>query len=135
MRILLLSALIACGAPGGPPASAPAAPASAIPMSEPAEYEIHTVSAAAGEAIFTRTGIGDPYRTGVPYPMWLALQRAYPARFGATSQELAAKFGFIARAPDRASADLDEREGLPIGMHLTIDPLTGVAFVVTNCTL
>jgi len=104
-------------------------------MSDPAEYVIATATRAAGEAIFTRTGIGDPYRTGVPYPMWLALQRAYPARFGGNPQQLAAKFGFIARAPNRASVDLDEREGLPVGMHLTIDPLTGVAFVVTNCAL
>jgi len=110
-------------------------PAGQLPMSDPAEYDIATPSRAAGEAIFTRTGIGDPYRTGVPYPMWLALQRAFPARFGATSQELAAKFGFVARAPNRNSADRDEREGLPIGMHLTTDPFTGVEFVVTNCTL
>src|SRR5439155_21205270 len=51
------------------------------------------------------------------------------------TQELAHKFGFIARAPNPAAQDLDEREGLPVGMHLTTDPITGVPFVVTNCTL
>src|SRR6185503_7347999 len=126
MRCILpfVIAALACGAPPrrappAPPPSAPPPKAASPPMSDPAEYVIATATRAAGEAIFTRTGIGDPYRTGVPYPMWLALQRAYPARFGGNPQQLAAKFGFIARAPNRASVDLDEREGLPVGMHLT----------------
>src|SRR6185312_2431709 len=136
--IFAFAAVAACGAPATmPTAPAPSAEpaATALPMSEPAEYDIATASRAAGETIFTRTGIGDPYRTGMPYPMWLALMRAYPDRFGADAQELAAKFGFVARAPKPDSPDLDEREGLPLGMHLTIDPFTGVAFVVTNCAL
>jgi mono/diheme cytochrome c family protein len=108
---------------------------SGTPISEPPEYDIATASRDAGEAIFTRTGIGDPYRTGVPYPMWLALLRAYPDKLGANPSALAAKFGLLARAPKPNSADLDEREGLPVGMHLTIDPITGAAFVVTNCAL
>jgi mono/diheme cytochrome c family protein len=119
------------------PEDPPAMPwaSSAVPMSEPVEYEIATPSREAGEAIFTRTGIGDPYRTGVPYPMWLALMRAYPDQFGGNPRELAARFGFVARMPKPNSSDLDEREGLPVGMHLTIDPITGAAFVVTNCAL
>jgi hypothetical protein len=121
---------VAAAAPAPAPALAPA-----LPMSDPAEYSIAQVSRDAGAAIFERTGIGDPYRTGVPYPIWLALLRTDPARFGATPAELAGKFGFVARAVQPASSDLDEREGLPLGMHLTIDPLTGVAFVVTNCAL
>jgi hypothetical protein len=132
--IFAIVAFAACGAPPTQPAS-PAEASAAIPLSEPAEYDVKTASRAAGEAIFTRTGIGDPYRTGVPYPMWLALMRAYPEKFGATPQELAAKFGFVARERNPNSPDLDEREGLPLGMHLTIDPLTGVAFVVNNCAL
>jgi mono/diheme cytochrome c family protein len=138
MRAAIVALLAAaCGAPPAAPAVSPTstAPRDDVPMSEPAEYQLARASREAGEAIFTRTGIGDPYRTGVPYPMWLALQRAYPARFGATPGELAAKFGFVARAADPSSADLDEREGLPLGMHLTIDPRTGVPFVVTNCAL
>jgi mono/diheme cytochrome c family protein len=139
--ILAFVAVAACGAPGAVPlahesSAEPAAEAPvAVPMSEPAEYEIATASRAAGEAIFTRTGVGDPYRTGMPYPMWLALMRAYPDKFGGNPQALADKFGFIARAPKPDSPDLDEREGLPLGMHLTIDPVTGVAFVMTNCAL
>jgi hypothetical protein len=138
MRVIFaIVAVAACGAPATQPVSitSPAEASAAIPMSEPAEYDVKTASRAAGEAIFTRTGIGDPYRTGVPYPMWLALLRAYPEKFGATPQELAAKFGFVARERNPNSPDLDEREGLPLGMHLTIDPLTGVAFVVNNCAL
>jgi mono/diheme cytochrome c family protein len=104
-------------------------------MSDPEEYAIPRISRDAGKAIFERTGIGDPYRTGVPYPVFVALLRAYPGELGGTTDALAARFGFIARAADRASTDADERAGLPFGMHLTTDPLTGVAFVMTNCAL
>ena len=104
-------------------------------MSDPAEYAIERISRDAGKAIFERTGLGDPYMTGIPYPMFLALLEAYPDAFGRTTAELAARFGFLARAPDPASDDRDVREGLPIGMHLTTDPLTGVPFVVTSCAL
>jgi hypothetical protein len=139
MRRVLPIVLVACGSAVAPPspvaAPKPVVVAAPVPMSDPAEYDIATVSRDAGEAIFTRTGIGDPYRTGVPYPMWLAITRAYPATFGANSSELAERFGFLARTPAPTSADLDEREGLPLGMHLTRDPLTGVDFVVTNCAL
>ena len=104
-----------------------------IPLSDPAEYAIDRISRDAGKAIFERTGVGDPYRTGVPYPVFLALQRAYPAILGNDPQDLAARFGFVARAADPASEDLDRREGLPIGLHLTTDPLTGVQFLMTAC--
>jgi hypothetical protein len=117
------------------PAATRAAPPSAIPMSQPAEYDLDHVSRDAGRAIFTRTGIGDPYRTGIPYPIFLALLRAFPDTFGADTGELAHRFGFVPRAADPSSADLDEREGLPIGMHLTVDPITSVPFVVTACAL
>jgi mono/diheme cytochrome c family protein len=125
-------------APRVAPAPNPASASSttpAVPISDPLEYDIPRISRDAGKTIFERTGIGDPYRTGMPYPMLLALQRAFPATFGATMNELAAKYGFVARAPDPASKDLDVREGLPLGMHLTTDPITGVPFVVTSCAL
>ena len=104
-------------------------------MSDPAEYAIDRITREAGRVIFERTGIGDPYRTGVPYPMFLALLAAFPERFGADTTELADKFGFVARAPDPRSDDPDVRAGLPVGMHLTTDPLTNVEFVVTSCAL
>lgn len=104
-------------------------------MSDPAEYAIDHVSRAAGRAIFTSTGLGDPYRVGIPYPIFLALERGYPALFGADHRALADKFGFLARAPDPTSDDRDVREGLPVGLHLTDDPITGVPFVVHNCTM
>jgi len=134
MRVALIVALAACHAAATSPVAV-APTVAEVPMSDPADYAIDHVSRAAGEAIFTRTGIGDPYRTGVPYPIFLSLLRAFPQILGGTPAELAGKFGFLARTPDPASDDLDVREGLPIGMHLTIDPLTDVPFVVTNCAL
>lgn len=131
--IVLLLAACSSTSPG--PAAPVAARAPDVPMSDPAEYAIDRITRDAGRAIFERTGIGDPYRTGIPYPMFLALLRAYPKTFGATPGELAERFGFVARAPDPASEDPDVRAGLPVGMHLTIDPITNVPFVVTSCAL
>lgn len=127
--------LVACG---GAPASStppPTAPKVEIPMSDPAEYEIPRISRDAGKAIFERTGIGDPYRTGVPYPIFLALLAGFPELFGEDPESLAGKFGLIPRAPDPTSKDPDVRAGLPVGMHLTVDPITGVPFVVNSCAL
>ncbi len=135
MRWVALALLIACGGGKPSPTAPPAPPKVEIPMSDPAEYAIERISRAAGKAIFERTGIGDPYRTGVPYPIYLALMTAFPDVLGADTAELAYKFGFIARAPDPKSEDPDVRAGLPIGMHLTTDPITGVPFVVNNCAL
>lgn len=136
----MIGMLVACGRtavpPSGPEGAAPPArlgKAPEIPISDPAEYAIDRVSRDAGRAIFERTGIGDPYRTGVPYPLFLALQRAYPDVLGKDPQELAQKFGFIARSPEPTSADPDLRAGLPVGLHLTTDPLTGVSFLMTAC--
>jgi mono/diheme cytochrome c family protein len=129
-------ALVACAAPRtDAPAAAPARRTVETPMSEPAEYDIDRISRAAGEAIFMRTGIGDPYKTGIPYPIFLALLRAFPQTLGDSTDALATRFGFLARAADPASDDADVRAGLPLGMHLTIDPITTVPFVVTNCAL
>lgn len=104
-------------------------------MSDPDDYAIAHVSREAGEAIFTRTGIGDPYKTGVPYPIFVALVRGYPELFGGTVEGLADRFGFVARAADPRSDDADVRAGLPLGMHLVTDPLTRVPFVVSSCAL
>jgi mono/diheme cytochrome c family protein len=132
---LVLVAAACGGSPAAPPTPAVAEPRPDVLMSDPAEYAIDRVSRDAGEEIFVRTGIGDPYRTGIPYPVFLALLRAYPDVFGATPGELAARFGFVPRAADPASEDLDVREGLPVGMHLTVDPITEVPFLVTSCAL
>lgn len=136
MRVVPVLLVLACQRAAPPPVTAAtAAPVDVVPMSDPAEYDIDRISRDAGRAIFERTGIGDPYRTGIPYPMFLALLRAFPGTFGASTGELADRFGFVARAPDPASSDADVRAGLPVGMHLTIDPMTNVPFVVTSCAL
>lgn len=125
--------LVACSAPRATPVPATVAPrAPEVPMSEPAEYDLDRISRAAGETIFARTGIGDPYMTGLPYPVFLALLDAFPRTFGADTQQLAARFGLVGRAADPASDDADVRAGLPLGMHLTVDPITSVPFVVTS---
>src|SRR5262245_40737801 len=123
-----------CARDAAPVTRAPVA-AQAPLMSDPAEYRVDRISWSAGEAIFARTGIGDPYRTGIPYPVYLALMRAYPDLFGADLKELARRFGFVARAADASSDDQDVHEALPIGIHLTVDPYTGVPFVMHNCAL
>ena len=142
VRSLLVLAIAGCSAAPATtmPVTSPALPrptpaAATVPMSDPYEYEIPRISRDAGEAIFARTGIGDPYRTGLPYPIFLALLRAFPETFGGNPQALADRFGFVARTPDPKSKDLDVREGLPLGMHLTTDPITGVQFVMTSCAL
>jgi hypothetical protein len=104
-------------------------------MSDPEEYRVARVSPEAGAEIFGRTGIGDPYRAGIPYPVFLALLRAYPEALGGDVRALARRFGFLERDADPQSRDLDAREGLPIGMHLTVDPFTRAPFVMTNCSL
>src|SRR5262245_10450167 len=117
--------LVACATPAAAPTPTPVGKrAPELPMSEPAEYDIPRISRAAGEAIFTRTGIGDPYRTGLPYPIFIALLRAFPQTFGASTDELAHRFGFVPRPAEPTSDDPDLRAGLPIGMHLTTDPIT-----------
>jgi hypothetical protein len=134
-----LCALAVAACAGGHAPRAPVdarRPAVTVPMSDPDEYRIDTVSWSAGETIFTRTGIGDPYRTGIPYPLFLAMLRAYPDVLGSDAATFAKRFGFVERGhPVAKSADLDAREGVPIGMHLTVDPLTDTPFLVTNCSL
>jgi hypothetical protein len=137
--VVVLCALVlaACaGVQSPPPRVAAPRAAAALPMSDPDEYRIDAVSRAAGEAIFTKTGIGDPYRTGIPYPLFLAMLRAYPEALGADAGAFAKRFGFVERGRTVAkSDDLDAREGVPIGMHLTVDPFTEIPFVMTNCSL
>jgi hypothetical protein len=106
-----------------------------VTMSDPAEYQIAHISEDAGENIFSRIGIGDPYRTGLPYPFFLALLSIYPDVFGADPQAFADRFGFTPRPADPRSGDGDVRDGLPVGMHLTEDPNTHVPFLVHSCAL
>lgn len=139
MRLSLLAVVVAfgCGGSGAAPATPQpvTAPVVDLPMSDPYEYAIERISRDAGKQIFERTGIGDPYRTGVPYPIFLALLAGFPDLFGDDTEALAGKFGLIPRAPDPRSDDPDVRAGLPVGMHLTTDPITGVPFVVNSCAL
>jgi hypothetical protein len=139
-RATLLAVGVGLYACSGAAPSGPAAPSSApvrvdATWSDPAEYRIERATEKEGEAIFERTGIGDPYRTGLPYPIFLALLEMHPELLGATPQALGERFGFTARRAVPESADRDEREGLPIGLHLTDDPNTHVPFLVHNCAL
>jgi mono/diheme cytochrome c family protein len=119
----LLAALLAAAcAPAFAPTPA-SAPAPAL-LSDPDEYRDRPVSRAAGETYFAETGLGDPYATGFPYPVMLAMLREYPDDLGADFRAFAAKFGFLAN---------DDADALPIGFHLTIDPITRTPFVMMNC--
>ena len=103
--------------------------------SDPVEYRIDRPTEEAGERIFARTGIGDPYRTGIPYPVFLAMFEMHPELLGESPQALASRFGFAIRKREPASEDRDVREHLPLGLHLTDDPNTHVPFLVHNCAL
>ncbi len=133
---VIVAIAIGCGnAPTSATKPSVAPESSTEMMSNPHEYDIDRISANSGKSIFETTGIGDPYRTGIPYAFFLAMEREYPEIWGANWTQRSARFGFVDRTPDPASDDLDKRFGLPVGMHLTTDPLTGVAFLVTNCSL
>ena len=51
-------------------------------MSDPVEYQEHGLSAAQGKIYFDELGGGDPYATGIAYPMLLAMMEAFPADLG-----------------------------------------------------
>ncbi|HEX8792097.1 MAG TPA: hypothetical protein VF765_14180 [Polyangiaceae bacterium] len=130
-------ALSACSQAGlSRTVDAPVASSKADPdWSDPAEYRIDRPTEEVGQRIFERTGIGDPYRTGIPYPVFLAMFEMHPELLGESPQALATRFGFTGRKADAASDDRDVREGLPLGLHLTDDPNTHIPFVVHNCAL
>jgi hypothetical protein len=129
----------ACTSSSVPPASPSSATAPSakvdVTWSDPAEYQVPHISEEAGEAIFARIGVGDPYRTGLPYPVFLAMLSMYPDVLGDSVQAFTDRFGFTPRAPDPQSADRDARDGLPVGMHLTDDPNTHVPFLVHSCAV
>lgn len=141
LHVLLGTALVACSHGALPrsadaPAAAPSSNEAGAEWSDPPEYRIDRPTEQAGETIFERTGIGDPYRTGIPYPVFLAMLEMHPELLGSSPQALGARFGFTAREADpAASDDRDAREGLSIGMHLTDDPNTHVPFLVHSCAL
>ncbi len=137
VSVMVIAAItIGCGnAPTSATSPAVAPNSSTEMMSNPHEYDIDRISADSGKSIFETTGIGDPYRTGIPYAFFLAMERAYPELWGANWAQRSAMFGFLDRTPDPTARDMDTRLGLPVGMHLTTDPVTGVAFLVTNCSL
>ncbi len=122
--------LAAACAPAAPSPSAPAssgARADVAPtLSDPDEYRDPVVSVAMGEKVFATIGGGDPYGTGMAYPVWLALLTMFPSELGGDVPHFAERFGMI----------VDPARGeLPLGLHLTTDPNTRVPFVVANCQL
>jgi hypothetical protein len=121
------AALLAACAPAPPAVLAPNATTDRAPtVSDPDEYHDRGISPALGEEYFAHLGGGDPYATGMAYPVWLALVARYPAELGGDVGHLAERFGFLV---DPAESQL------PVGFHLTTDPHTRVPFVVANCRL
>ncbi|MDB4940955.1 MAG: hypothetical protein JWP97_489 [Labilithrix sp.] len=132
MRLALLLVVLALAACGAGSASAPpgAFGASTPTMSSPEEYAERPISAEAGADYFLRTGGGDPYASGLAYPIFLAFMDLYPEILGRDWNELAERFGFY---PDPARKG--DAHAPPVGFHLTLDPNTGVSWVVGNCQL
>lgn len=114
-----------------PPAAEPAQPVAkapppdaGVPLAEPTEYSQAPVSRKAGRRYFAETGMGDPYAAGIPYPIFLAMMRAFPGKLGKDWAAFDERFGTIARG-----------DKPPVGFHLTTDPNTHVRFLVVNCAL
>ncbi len=99
-------------------------------MSNPREYAPQQISAEAGKEYFTHTGGGDPYATGMSYPVFLALMELYPNELGKDWNEFEEKFGFL--PPPEAKGDPSV---VPIGFHVTTDPNSEVPWLVGNCTM
>lgn len=99
-------------------------------MSSPAEYADQPISAEAGKEYFQHLGGGDPYATGIAYPIFLAFMESYPQELGRDWNEFAEKFGFI---PDPAAKG--DPRAVPIGFHLVTDPNSGVPWLVANCQM
>src|SRR5665213_1589231 len=88
-----LLAAVSCSS-AAPPTTAFAPTAKIdVTMSDPAEYQVSHIAEDAGETIFSRIGVGDPYRTGLPYPIFLAMLEMYPDVLGANVPEFAERFG------------------------------------------
>jgi len=102
LPILALVAAAACSSAQRPAATEANAPTAKddVTWSDPTEYHVDRATESAGETIFEHTGIGDPYRTGLAYPIFLGLLRMYPDKLGETPAAMAAKFGFVDREPD-----------------------------------
>ena len=129
--------VLACSSPSipepmGTPATARLAAGSASSgsvqlFSEPEEYRARDISAEAGRDYFMRTGVGDPYGAGIPYPVFLALMDAYPERLGRDWAGFNERFGTF--------FDPTSDGQLPVGFHLTTDPNTRVSFLMMNCQI
>ncbi len=129
---LALAVFSACAAKAPNPTGSPerAARESAILMSNPPEYGDRPISAEAGAAYFLETGGGDPYATGMAYPVFLALMDAYPEELGANMAAFREKFGFYPHP-----AHPNDPSAIPLGFHLTVDPETSVPWLVANCQM
>lgn len=122
-RIISGSVVATCALASGAAACAPT-------MSSPPEYADTPISEQAGAKYFLETGGGDPYATGIAYPLFLAMMEAYPNELGRDWNEFADKFGFI-----RDPAAKGDPKAPPIGFHLTTDPNTHVPWLVANCQM
>ena len=81
---------------------------------------------ALGFEYFHNGNFGSPHQTGVPYALAVAAIEHYPEQLGGDRDRFCEKFG-IASRPDRPN-------GLPAGFALARDGITGLDFVMTNCS-
>ena len=82
--------------------------------------------AALGFEYFHNRDFGSPHQTGVPIALALAAIHRYPEQLGGDGVRFAEKFGIPFR-PDRP-------DSLPAGFALHRDGITGLDFVMTNCS-
>lgn len=99
-------------------------------VSNPREYHERPISAEAGATYFLETGGGDPYATGMAYPVFLAMMEGWPNELGKDFAAFADKFGFV---PDPAAKG--DPWAPPLGFHRTTDPNSDVPWLVANCQM
>ena len=83
-------------------------------------------TAEAGAQFFHSRDFGSPFETGVPYALAVAAIERYPDQLGGNGRAFGEKFGILSRP--------ENTNGLLAGFALHRDGLTGIDFVMTNCS-
>lgn len=90
-------------------------------------FQAEKITKEKGFEYFHEKALGQPFKTGIPYALWLALMKKYPDILGGNWDQLAEKFGLV--------QDPSKRDGLPVGFVFETERLSRTRFLMTNCSL